>query len=53
MARWEGRGGQASCPPSPRQVPRAVGGWVLLCCLPAGSESRGRRQGAAPLQPGP
>lgn len=48
---------------SPCQGPRAPGGgarvtrlWrgrLLRCCLPAGRESRGRCQGASPLQPGP
>ena len=59
-----GLGGD-SHPPSPRQVPRAPRRgewaavtrlrrvWLLLCCLPAGSESRRRCQGASPLQPGP
>ena len=33
-------------------VTRLRRGWLLLCCLPAGSESRRRCQGASPLQPG-
>lgn len=63
----DGRAGPGgdSHPPSPRQVPRAPRRgewaavtrlrrvWLLLCCLPAGSESRRRCQGASPLQPGP
>lgn len=65
MARWEGRPGRGQLPASPRQVPRAPCRgewaavtrlrrvWLLLCCLPAGSESRRRCQGASPLQPGP
>lgn len=65
MARWEGRPRRGQLPASPRQVPRAPRWgewaavtrlrhvWLLLCCLPAGSESKRRCQGASPLQPGP
>ena len=65
MARWEGRPRRGQLPASPRQVPRAPRRgewaavtrlrhvWLLLYCLPAGSESKRRCQGASPLQPGP
>lgn len=54
------REGPAACPLRTRCHVRQMGGvtrlwhgWLLLCCLPAGRESRRRCQGASPLQLGP